>query len=900
MMRLIRRLVAFLRPGHADAELAREMHAHLGLLEETFLRRGMSPDAARTAAVRALGGVQQTKDLQRDARSFVWLEELRGDVRLAGRALARSRAFSAVVVATLGLGIGAAATVFSVVNAVLLQPLPYRDADRLVRLMGSVAPSASATPAPTRTAVALSIGELLELKSRARTLEYVGTIAPSLLGFSGYEDAAQLQGAAVSQGVFETLGVQPIVGRAFVAADELPGAPPTIIVSAAVWRRYFGADPAIVGRTIATETVLGRRRQTAVTVIGVMPDRFDFPGPRTQFWVPVVADPAVGRGFRGPVLGRLADGVSIEAAAAEIAPLVRELRKGQRNADATVYELVREQDELVSPVKSGLVVLSAAVACVLLIACVNVANLVLARAHARSRDIAIRTVLGAGRRRIVRYLLTECVILALAGGVLGVVVAFGSVRLLRTLATTLTRIDLGTTREFPRLADVAIDLPVLMFSLAVALVTGILFGLVPAFQSSRTAHAAGLKDAADTHTTGAPTRLRHALLATEIALTMVLLVAGGLLIRSLVNLVAVDTGYRAASVLTFQVSVPLASYPDSPRLTVFAEQLVARLRAVPGVRVASYASQLPMVALRDSYGGLWRRPDASRGFHPDAADARLVSRDYFATMGIRVVSGRGFADGDGAGRPRVVVINERLARREFPQDNPLGQSVFVGRDVTPWEVIGVVRDVRQFGLDEAPEPQFFVDIRQAPATMNAFPVGAYYAVRLDGEAASAVPAIRSALRALEPAAALYNVAPMERIVGSRIARPRMYAVLVGVFATLGLVLALVGVYGLVGYVVTQRTREIGIRMSLGARRRDVLTLVTSQIAIVAAGGIVAGLAGAAAVTRYLATLLFELRPLDPFTFIAGAALFALVAAASALIPARRAVRIDPLVALRYD
>jgi putative ABC transport system permease protein len=389
------------------------------------------------------------------------------------------------------------------------------------------------------------------------------------------------------------------------------------------------------------------------------------------------------------------------------------------------------------------------------------------------------------------------------------------------------------------------------------------------------------------------------LVVTEVALAMVLLVGGTLLIRSFVKLSAVDPGYHSDNVLTFQVSLPLARYPDA-RLKAFAEDLVAHLRSVPGVQAAAYANQLPMVNLSDTAGGLWTTPDSTRPPSPGGPDARFVSRDYLRVFGIRVVAGRGFTENDREGQPRVLLVNQALVNRDFAGENPIGRAVFVGRDVAPWEIVGILADVRQFGLDRKPEPQFFAELQQWSGTGPLFPVGAYYAVRTTTDPEGIIANARGIVRGLDDQAALFNIAPMNELVASTISRPRLYAVLLGVFAVVGLALALIGIYAVMAYSVTQRTREIGIRMSLGAKRSDVLGLVLRQSLALTVVGIGLGLAGAAAVSRYLEGMLFGLTPLDRSTFLAASVMFVSIAALASYMPARRAANVDPLIALRCD
>jgi putative ABC transport system permease protein len=887
------RLLNALFPHPAERELSRELAAHQALLEDEFRRCGMTADEARAAARRSLGSVEHVRDLHRDARSFTWIDDAKRDVRYSARTLARTPTFTAVAVLTLALGIGANSAIFSVINSVLLKPLPYPDADRLVRLMMTIPAESSSTGVPQRFQVGLSADEAARIQGQVRTLSDLVVAGPELLGLQGYEEAARLQGARVTATALQLLGARPALGRLLTAGDQRAGATPVVLVSYSAWQRYFGGDPGVVGRPLTFDSVLGPRRQTVATVIGVIADGFEFPRAGTQFWMPLAPTPAGGRGVaRGAIVGKLREGVTAAAATAEIEPLIREVRQGQFGNDRATYELTVEQDEVVAPVRLALLVLSAAVSLVLLIACINVANLLLARARVRQTEVAIRAALGASRSRLVRQALTESVVLGLLGGVLGAGLAFGGVWLLRSLATTLARFDVIGAPGFPRLDEIGVDARVLAVTIAVSALAGILFGLVPAIRYSRSDHLETLKDGR--------LPIRSVLVVAEVSLSMVLLVGAGLLIHSFARLSAVDTGYDASGVLTFQVALPNDRYPTD-RLKQFAEDLVARLRRVPGVEVAAYANQLPLIGIRDTGGGLWRTPDPERPPGPaPGQDLRIVSRDYLDAMRIRILSGRGFMESDVAGRPQVLLINQTLARQEFPGENPLGRLVYIGRDVTPWEIVGVVSDVRQFGIDQAPQAQMFADMRQWSREPLVFMTGAYYVVRAADDPATLVPLLRGVVGEVDPAGRLFNVAPMERLVASTVARPRMYAVLLGVFAAVGATLAVIGIYGVLAYSVAQRTREIGIRIALGAKRSEVLRLVLKQSLVVTGVGIVIGLVGAAMLTRYLDRLLFELTPLDLSTFAVVVLLFVVVAALASYAPARRATRVDPLVALRYE
>jgi predicted permease len=701
----------------------------------------------------------------------------------------------------------------------------------------------------------------------------------------------------VAPGAFDVLGVRPLLGRTFGASEEAPGADPVILLAYDTWRQQFNGDPTVVGRTVMLANALGRPAPpTTRTIVGVMPRGFEFPDAQMQFWTPVPWTPR----SDGSLIGRLADDVSMPAAAAELEALLRDIKREQRPAAIT---LTRLQDAIVEPVKPALLVLTLAASFVLLIACANVANLLLARTAVRQRELAIRTAVGAGRGRLVRQLLTESVMLALLGGTAGTVLAVGGVRLLRGLGTTLNRMDLGVQLMFPRLGDVGVDGTVLAVTLGTALATGLLFGLAPALLHSNEQQMDVLRAGATADGSGfgirlragsgtARARLRGLLIVAEVALAMILLIGGGLLLHSLLKLTSVAPGYRAANVLTFQVALPSPRYPPD-RVRAFAEDLTARLRTAPGVEAAAYAQQLPLVGLTEN--ALFRRtPERPAQVVPGSPELRLVSRDYLSVMGTRIVDGRGLAEGDAAGRPRVLLVNETTARRELPNQNPIGLQVYIGNDAGLWEIVGVVEDVRQYAFDREPTPQVFVDIRQWPGRV--FPIGPYFSMRPQAGVSAALAAVHQ----IDAEAGLFNVASMADIVANSTSRPRLYATLLGLFAAIAAALAAVGLYGMIAYGVAQRRREIGIRVALGATRAQVIGLVLRQSLWLTAVGIVIGVAGAAMLTRYLESMLFGLTPLDPTTWVGVSVLFAIVAVVAAYVPARRATTIDPVRALRAE
>ena len=899
--RFLSRLRAFLRPDAADAEAAREIASHLGLLEDEGLRRGLAPGAAARAARLALGGVDQALERHRDTRSWPWLEDLRHDLGHSLRGFRRAPALTAAAMTTLALGIGATTDVFSVVHALLLTPLPYASGPgELVRLVAHTPPPPGSDGPPRRGDVGLTVDEARQLAASVRSLSAVSTVGTGVLILRGVDGGGHVSVGTITPGLFDVVPARPMLGRSFDATD-LDQTRDVVLVSHRAWTSFFASDPTLVGRTLTFETVLGRRASRQLEVIGIMPPAFAFPTAETLFWV---LPPAATANLvvRGRLLARLHPDVTLDSALDEIAPVVRAIRA---HGPEGQYELAREADEIVGPVRPALLALTATVAVLLLIACLNVANLLLARQLARQHEWAVRVAVGASRSRVIRQTLTESAVLGVAGGAIGTVLAVVAVRWFQHLATTLPRIDLVSSgpgwggSAFPRLQEIAVNPVVLGFALGLSLATGLAVGLAAAGRAGRAAESGMLRASHAPLGTGGTSRSRQWLVTAQVAGAMTLLVSGLLLARSLHTLLSVETGFVADRVLTFQVALPTTRYPED-RLRAFSDSVSDRLRGLPGVSAVAFANQLPLVALRDTAGGLWTTPDADRRPAPDAADARLVSTGYFEVLGIPVLDGRGFDSRDGAGQPRVVVINEALARREFAGVSPIGRRVYIGRDVQPWTVVGVVGNVRQRGLDRAPEPQFFIDLRQWTPGMPLFPVGAYYLVKTRVPESSFARELRAAVSALEPEASIVNVAPLGTIVRETIARPRLYAVLIGGLAALGVLLAAIGVYGVLAYLVQARTAEFGVRLALGASPRQLLGLVVRQGGALVGLGLALGTVGALALSRLLTSLLTGVTPRDPGVYVMAAVVFAVVTAIAVLLPARRATRIDPLAAIRSE
>ena len=736
----------------------------------------------------------------------------------------------------------------------------------------------------------------------------------------------------MSPDTFPMLGVRPALGQPFDRRDELDGADPVVILGHGLWQRRFGADPDVIGRSMTLEGV-------DRSVAGVMPPGFAFPDAQTRFWIPfVLSAPEPGRRRRVPVLARVQDGFTREVAAAEVNALLAGFGAGgvpppppppsagagpsvppagpvrapaaRSNRAAGVapgFGLVGVQDRLTEPVRPALIVLMAAAGLVLLIACANVANLLLAQAAGREREVIVRFVLGAARGRLLRQSLTESLCLALVGGGVGIGLAHAGVRLLPTIAASLARRDLDSAVILPRLEEVGIDASVLMFTAVVSVLTGVLFGVVPALRRTRPGSADALRQGGGSAASGfdvqGRSRVQGLLVACEIGLALVLCVGSALLIRSFVELADVDPGYDAEGVVTFQLVVPAGR-----NLVDVSGMLADRVQSLPGVLGAAYTRQLPMVRAR-SLVPLRATPELPAEPAPPPAppgvvnppewpDTRHVSHDYLDVMGIDVLAGRSFDERDGPGR-QVLLINRTLERSGLLGPDPVGRHVYA-LGILPWEVVGVIDDVHQSGLDHEPGPQVFLDLRQLPyAAALTGPM--YFAVRTsEDDPTSSIPAIRRIARELDAGAAVDQVATMDRLLANSTARPRLYAVLLAVFLGLAVGLAAVGIYGVVAYAAARRTREIGIRIALGARRADVTRSMLGQSAVFIGLGVVLGLVGSAAATPWLRGLLFGLGPLDARTFVSVTIALAGIAALASYLPAGRAARADPLTAIRYE
>ena len=801
------------------------------------------------------------------------------DLRFAVRSFVRSPRFTIPAVLALALGIGATSAIFSVVRGVILRPLPYRDPDRLVVVWEN-------NLRRNRPRNVVGAANFVAWRERNRSFDHLGLVGPSRINVILNGQPEEVAGLSISSDALTALGVQPALGRLYTADEDLEGNDRVILLGYEFWRSRLGARADILGTTI---TANGRPR----TVVGVMPPAFTVIGQRADFMIPYGwtmerLRTASGRGSSHG-LARLRDGVTFEQATADMTTLAAQLEKEfpQRNAGWSVT-LVPVHEQMVDQIRPALLVLAGAVLLVLLIACVNVANLLLARSTVRQRELGVRTALGAGRGRLLRQMLTESLLLSLVGGIAGLALAFAFHRGL--LALVANRIPV------PRLEQVALDLPVLAFTLLVVVGTGLLFGLVPALLAAASANDA-LREGGRHGASPRSRRALGALVIAEVALSLVLLTGAGLLIRSFLRLQSVSPGFDASGVLTARVQLPGARYNDSKRASAFFTDTVSRIRGLPGVQSAAAVSFLPLAGpgIGTSFYRL-DRPEPAAGEAP-TTEVRPVTPEFFKTMRIPLLSGRDFTDSDTADSPLVAVVGETLARQFLSGEHPIGKRLHVnigpvgGMNV---EIVGVVGNVKMSSLDSDARPAVFLPHTQLSIGLMT------YVVRTDTTPMSLVNSVAATVHEVDPELPLADVRTLDDVVAATLARPRTVSVLLTVFALMALVLAGVGVYGVMAYSVSQRTQEIGVRMALGATADSVFRLVLGQALRLVVIGVVAGLAVAALLTRVLETLLYETEPLDPWTFVVTSAILITVATFASYVPARRGTRIAPVEALRAE
>jgi putative ABC transport system permease protein len=811
------------------------------------------------------------------------------DINYGVRTFLRSPGFTLIAIVTLALGIGINTAIFSVVNAVLLRPLPYEAPERLV-LVGEVNPHAAINQ------VSIAPANFADYRDHSKSFQSLGLYritARSGFNLAGDGPPERVVGATISASLFPTLGVSPKLGRGFLPEEEVQGNNNSVILSQSLWERRFGSDPDILNKSLNLNGVNYK-------VVGVMPQGFNFPSKDVMpnggagltkpmdLWVPLALGPKdwTARGSRYLfAVGRLKPGVSVEQAQSELGLVAAGLQQEYVQVKDWYAKVIPMQEQAVGSIKLALLVLFGAVGFVLLIACANVANLLLARAASRRKEMAIRVALGANRMRVVRQLLTESLLLSLSGGLLGMLLAVWAVQLLISLAPS----------NIPLSAGVGLDTRVVVFTLGISFFTAILFGLAPALQASKVDLTETLKAGGRTSSGAGGQRLRSLLVVSEIALAGLLMIGAALLVRSFVRLHNVNPGFDVSNILTFQISLPTAQYMDDPKSSNFYRQLQERVKSLPGVQSVSGTTALPMSSGSDytSFTVVGRPPLPPGEFL--FAEHIALFPDYFRTMRIPLLKGREFTPQDGHESTPVAVINEAMAKRYWPDEDPIGKRILIDYDQgVAREIVGVTSNVRHFGLDAEPKPEMYVPQYQYEA------LSSYLTVRTSNDPLTLSSAVGQAARDIDKDVPIYNVTTMEQTISTSLAPQKFSTLLMGIFAGIAALLACIGLYGVIAYAVHQRHTELGIRIALGAQSRHIFGLIVGQGLKLALVGIAIGLAGAFILTRVIASLLYGVSATDPLTFIGIALLLGVVALISSFLPARRATRVDPIVTLRSE
>jgi predicted permease len=870
-----------------ERDLDQEVRSYVELLTEEKIKAGMSPDDARRAARLEAGTVEQIKDEVRDVRKGSFLDSAWQDIRYGVRLLRRSPGFTTLAVLTIGLGIGANSAIFSVINGVVRKPLPYPDSDRLMFIT-------SQFPTLNFNKFWVSPPEYFDFKEHTKAFAHVGAYATGAMNLSEGDRPERVNAAFVTANMFDVLGVRPARGSVFTEEQDRPGADPVVLLSHELWARAFGADPSIVGKTVMIQ---GLQR----TVLGVMPPGFDLHDAKAQLWIPLGLNPAnrQNRGSHGLYLvGRLASDVTAAQANSELQGMLKQWREwipqGHVPNDSTHrVQMAPLRDEVVGNVRRALWVLQGAVALVLLIACANVANLLLARAESRHKEFAVRTALGAGKARILRQFMAEGTVLSLLGAALGLALAFWGLKALLA----------ANPESVPRASEITLDPVVLAFTVGVALLTGLVFGLAPLLHMGEQAVSLSIKEGGMRATSGAGrNRVRRGLVVAEIALAVMLVIGAGLLIRTFRNLTSVDAGFDVENRVTFGLVLPQATYPDSQRVVQVITELTRKLDELPGVERVAAMQGLPPQRQVNANDTNFEGYSPGPGDPPANVDYyQTVTQGYFETMGIEIAKGRAFEAGDAIGSP-VVIINEALAKRFYQDKDPIGRRVspFFGPNTPMFTIIGVARDVKQGGLEAPAGTELYFNFEQGPRLVGFAPRQMNIVLEASRPLSSLMPAIRDAVVAIDPGLPIVRLRTMEDVIGASLTRQRFLSLLLGIFAGVALLLAAIGTYGVLSYMVSERHREIGIRMALGAGNSQVVGLVLRQGITIAGIGIAVGVAGALALSRITQSLLYGVDPADPATFGTVVAVIAVVATAACLIPMRRATRVDPLTAIRAD
>ena len=877
------RLRALWRRRTEESELNDELRFHFEKQVEKLRLTGIGEQEARRQARLVFGSHEQVKEDCREARGTSFVENARQDLRYALRQLRANPTFAVVIILTLALSIGANSAIFSVINGVLIQPLPYRQPDKLVRLF---------TTSPAFPKFPINPFDFHDFRARSKSFDGLAAFTRADLQLSGSGEPIRLHGFEITSGYFRVLGLAPQLGREFDSRAEIPGNGLQVILSDRIWRSRFGADPNIIGRKLTLN-------EQPYTVVGVMPPGTAHPGNEYQplaygedvdVWSPFTfeGNPAQRGSHFMEVIGRLKPGVAIAQANAELNTLFTQIGNEHGGYGDWRTLVISLNDEVVGKSRQLLLVLLGAVAMVLLIACANAANLMLTRAAARQREIAVRVALGAQRSRVVRQLLTESLLIAAIGGTLGLVLAFAGVKALVALLPT----------NFPRAEDIHLNAPVFLFTLLISIGAGILFGLAPALQASHTDPKQGLHQGGRATTgSGRQSRLRNALVISEVSLACVLLIGAGLMLRSFLNLLHLNPGFQTDHVITAMLSLPHQRYKQDNALH-FAQQLPENVRSLPGVESAGVGSDIPWTGYDDNAGFNieGKQPPPHEGFH---GRYHMATPGYFRALGIPLVRGRFFTDADDASAPPVWIINHAMAQRYWPGEDAVGKRITFADNPKEkdWiRIVGIVGDVKDQPNSPAAEPAFWWPFLQNPVTQ----FNLLLAVRSSSDPQLLVGAIRQQVAHLDPSLAVADIRMMDQIVTASVATPRFSFVLVALFGGLAIVLAAIGTYGVIAYSVSQRTAEFGLRMALGARRLDVLRLVLLQAGKLVLAGTAAGVMLALVLAQGLKSLIYQVSPADPLTFTAIGIAVILIAILAGYIPARRATRADPMVALRAE
>jgi predicted permease len=874
---LFHRFLALFRRDHLDRELETEMASHLDLAIDENLKAGMSPAEARRQALIHFGGTQQAKENHRDARGLPFLEELLQDLRYTFRTLRKDRAFAAIAILILALGIGANIVVFSVVNTLLLRPLPFQNSDQLVWFTGNHGEGGL-------SGVTYNVGSYEEFSRHAQSFQavtcYQAFWGSTQYNMTGHGDPQHIQAVMVANNFFHTLGIAPAMGRTFLPTEHQKGAAPVALLTYSFWQRQFAGDPHVLGRTVDFDKL-------TVTIIGVLPQSFDFasvfsPGLRVDFFIPAYMDEIRNWGNTVAIVARLKPGLSLSQAQAEANVLSPQFRAAHPNPDwfmEYTADLSYLKDYVTGKLRRSLFVLWGAVGLILLIVCVNLSNLLLARLASRSREFAMRSALGASRGRLIRQLLTESLVLSSIGAVFGVALAFAVVSYLAHQGSI----------ALPLLNTIRVDAAALAWTLLITLFVGIVFGLAPGLAVSRGNPQETLKDAGRGFSEGrGHGRLRSILVVSEIALACVLLIGSGLLLRSLVRVLDVDLGFQPTHAAV--VDITYDPGPKGENIAPALQQILDAVKSVPGVEAAGVADMLPLDRDRS-----WGFSNPSHGYadgEDRSAIVRLITPGYLQAMGIRLISGRDLMWQEIFDRAPVAIINESAARAHFPGQDPVGR-VGTGFSRGEGRIIGVVADVRVSSLESSPGAEMYL-----PANID--PEGAQLVVRSTLPPDVLTASIMPVLRHLNPAQPNNAFRPVQSLVDHSVSPRRFFVFLVAIFAALGLVLAALGIYGVISYSVTRQTQEIGIRMALGATPGRVQFTVLSRTLRLALIGIAIGAIASFAASKLIASLLFHTEPNDPLTFLAVLFLLVLVAGLAGYFPALRATRIDPSIALRSD